>query len=180
MGGILFIDEAYSLAQERGSPYDFGGEAIQIILKRMEDMRGKFGVIVAGYPQKMHQFIHSNPGLRSRFDKYFEFEDYTPDQMFTIAIGMFLNEEVVPDVEAGTHLKDYFTYIFETRDEHFGNARTVRQVVAESVKNQHLRLASMRKEDRTPEIMGTVIFDDVKEFQKSDVMVAKRTMGFKK
>lgn len=180
MGGILFIDEAYSLAQERGSPYDFGGEAIQVILKRMEDMRGKFGVIVAGYPEKMHQFIHSNPGLRSRFDKYFVFEDYTPDQMFTIAIGMFLKEEVVPDVEAGTHLKDYFIYIFENRDEHFGNARTVRQIVAESVKNQHLRLASMRKEDRTAEVMGTIIFDDVKEFQKSDVMLARRTMGFKK
>lgn len=180
MGGILFIDEAYSLAQERGSPYDFGGEAIQIILKRMEDMRGKFGVIVAGYPEKMHQFIHSNPGLRSRFDKYFVFEDYTPSEMFTIAIGMFLKEGVVPDVPSATHLKEYFTFLYENRDEHFGNARTVRQTVAESVKNQHLRLATMRKEDRSAEAMGTIIMDDVKEFQLKDSGFEKRKIGFQK
>jgi AAA+ superfamily predicted ATPase len=179
MGGILFIDEAYSLAQERGSPYDFGGEAIQIILKRMEDMRGKFGVIVAGYPQKMHQFIHSNPGLRSRFDKYFVFEDYTPDEMFTIAIGMYLKDGVVPDVEAATHLKNYFAFLFKNRDEHFGNARTVRQVVAESIKNQHLRLAAMKKEERTPDLMGTVIMDDVREFEMKDVGFGQPKIGFK-
>jgi ATP-dependent Clp protease ATP-binding subunit ClpA len=77
-GRVLFIDEAYSLAHGKGSQYDFGGEAIQIILKRMEDNRGKFGVIVAGYTENMHQFIESNPGLKSRFDMYFEFQDYEP------------------------------------------------------------------------------------------------------
>jgi len=112
MGGVLFIDEAYSLAQEKGSPYDFGGEAIQIILKRMEDMRGKFGVIVAGYTHNMHGFINSNPGLKSRFDKYFHFEDYSPDEMFIIALSMFRKEEVMPDVDAATHLKAYFTVLF--------------------------------------------------------------------
>jgi SpoVK/Ycf46/Vps4 family AAA+-type ATPase len=89
MGGILFIDEAYALAQERGSQHDFGGEAIQAILKRMEDQRGKFGVIVAGYTGNMQEFINSNPGLRSRFDKYFEFEDYKADDMFVIAMNLF-------------------------------------------------------------------------------------------
>lgn len=165
MGGILFIDEAYSLAAERGSPYDFGGEAIQIILKRMEDLRGKFGVIVAGYPERMHGFINSNPGLKSRFDKYFVFEDYTPDQMFSISLSHFFREGVIPDVAAAEHLKKYFNLLFEHRDEHFGNARTVRQVVAESVKNQHLRLAGMKKEERTAELLATVLFEDVKEFE---------------
>lgn len=180
MGGVLFIDEAYSLAQERGSPYDFGGESIQIILKRMEDLRGKFGVIVAGYPERMHAFINSNPGLRSRFDKYFVFEDYTPDQMFTIALGIFMKEGVVPEVAAAEHIKKYFQFIFDRRDEHFGNARTVRQVVGESIKNQHLRLAAMKKEERTPEMLATVIFDDVKEFEMKDEGGGKRGIGFRR
>ncbi len=179
MGGVLFIDEAYSLAQERGSPYDFGGEAIQIILKRMEDLRGKFGVIVAGYTHNMHGFINSNPGLRSRFDKYFVFEDYTPNEMFTIGIGIFLKEGVAPNVAAAEHLKNYFTFLYEGRDEHFGNARTVRQVVAESVKNQNLRLAAMKKEDRTGEMLVTIILEDVKEFELKDDGFGKPKIGFR-
>ena len=179
MGGILFIDEAYSLANEKGSPYDFGAEAIQIILKRMEDQRGEFGVIVAGYTDNMHRFINSNPGLKSRFDKYFYFEDYTPDQMFIIALTMFRKEEVMPDADAGSHLKAYFTALFEHRDEFFGNARTVRQIVAESVKNQNLRLAAMKREDRTPDIMATIILDDVKEFDAKNVKSGRGKIGFK-
>ena len=179
MGGILFIDEAYSLAQEKGSMYDFGGESIQIILKRMEDHRGKFGVIVAGYTNNMYQFIKSNPGLKSRFDKYFHFEDYTPDEMFIIALSMFRKEDVLPDVDAATHLKSYFKFLFDHRDEHFGNARTVRQVVAESVKNQNLRLATIPKENRTPDLLNTVTLDDVREFELKLHDMSKPRIGFK-
>jgi AAA+ superfamily predicted ATPase len=179
MGGVLFVDEAYSLAQGRGSQHDFGGEAIQIILKRMEDMRGKFGVIVAGYTDNMHEFVNSNPGLRSRFDKFFLFDDYSPLEMNTIAMNMFNKEDVKPDEAAATHLMNYFTYVFERRDKHFGNARTVRQVVGEAVKNQHLRLAAMKKEDRTPELMETVMFDDVKEFEIKETSTGKGVLGFK-
>ena len=179
MGGILFIDEAYSLAQERGSPYDFGGESIQVILKRMEDNRGKFGVIVAGYIRNMQDFINSNPGLKSRFDKYFMFEDYTPDEMFIIALSMFRHEGVMPDVDAAEHLKNYFTFLFERRDEHFGNARTVRQTVSEAVKNQNLRMAAMKKEERTPDLMATVTFKDVQEFELKDSEFDRRKLGFK-
>ncbi len=179
MGGVLFIDEAYSLAQEKGSPYDFGGEAIQIILKRMEDQRGKFGVIVAGYTRNMHGFINSNPGLRSRFDKYFVFEDYTPKEMMLIALSMYRKEEVMPDIAATEHLLKYFTFLYDRRDEHFGNARTVRQVVGESVKNQNLRLAVMKKEDRTKEMIETVLFDDVKEFELKETDFGKHNkLGF--
>ena len=179
MGGILFIDEAYSLANEKGSPYDFGGESIQVILKRMEDQRGKFGVIVAGYTENMHRFINSNPGLKSRFDKYFHFEDYTPDQMFIIALNMFRHEEVLPDVDAATHLKKYFNVLYEHRDEHFGNARTVRQTVAEAVKNQNLRLASIPKDQRTVEMISTVVMHDVIEFELKPPAGSKGKIGFK-
>lgn len=178
MGGILFIDEAYSLANESGSQHDFGGESIQVILKRMEDLRGKFGVIVAGYTDNMQTFISSNPGLRSRFDKYFLFEDYSADDMYTIALSIFSKEEVKPDEAAAQHLKNYFAYLSQGRDKHFGNARTVRQVVGEAVKNQHLRLASMKKEDRTKEIMETIIFDDVKEFEIRETNAQRKAIGF--
>lgn len=177
MGGIMFIDEAYSLTV-RGTSNDFGSEAIQVILKRMEDHRGKFGVIVAGYTGNMIEFIESNPGLKSRFDKYFEFPDYAPHEMWTIAHAMFKKEEVEPDDAARNHLYNYFTYLFERRDQHFGNARTVRQVVGECVKNQNLRLAAMKKEDRTKEMMATIIHDDVKEFEIKDTAPKVTRIGF--
>lgn len=178
LGGILFIDEAYSLANEAGSQHDFGAEAIQVILKRMEDLRGKFGVIVAGYTGNMEEFINSNPGLRSRFDKYFFFQDYSAEDMFTIAMTLFNKEDVKPDEASTQHLKDYFTFLHKKRDKHFGNARTVRQVVGESVKNQNLRLASMKKEERTKELMGAIILEDVKEFEIKETETATR-LGFR-
>jgi AAA+ superfamily predicted ATPase len=180
MGGILFIDEAYSLANEAGAQHDFGGESIQVILKRMEDLRGKFGVIVAGYTDNMNEFIQSNPGLRSRFDKYFLFEDYSAEEMFVIAEALFSKEDVKLNEDAAAHLKNYFVSLHGKRDKHFGNARTVRQVVGETVKNQHLRLASLKKEERTPELMASIILDDVKEFEIKDSPVTSRpSIGFR-
>lgn len=179
MGGILFIDEAYSLANENGAQHDFGGESIQVILKRMEDLRGKFGVIVAGYTENMQDFISSNPGLRSRFDKYFYFEDYSSEDMLTIATSIFAKEGVKPNEIVMEHLKKYFDFLHMGRDKHFGNARTVRQVVGEVIKNQHLRLAGMKKEDRTPEVMEAIIFDDVKEFEVKEIAPQRSSLGFK-
>jgi AAA+ superfamily predicted ATPase len=179
MGGILFIDEAYSLANENGAQHDFGAESIQVILKRMEDNRGKFGVIVAGYTDNMHEFINSNPGLRSRFDKYFVFEDYSVDEMYSIALSIFQKEDVKPDVAASEHLKKYLTFIHSNKDKYFGNARTVRQLVGECIRNQHLRLASMKKEERTKELMETIVFDDVKEFEIKEVKTSGRGLGFR-
>lgn len=178
MGGVLFIDEAYSLANENGAQHDFGGESIQVILKRMEDLRGKFGVIVAGYTDNMQEFIQSNPGLRSRFDKYFFFEDYSSDEMHIIAMAIFAKEGVTPDPASMDHLRKYFAFLHSGRDKHFGNARTVRQVVGEVIRNQHLRLAGMKKEERTPEIMSAIIFDDVKEFEIKEVAPSRTTIGF--
>jgi hypothetical protein len=101
--------------------------------------------------------------------------------MMEIAHKMFEREEVHPDVGAVAHLKDYFHFIFGIRDEHFGNARTVRQVVAEAVKNQNLRMAALKKEERTPEMMETVTLIDVMEFElKEPEFIGKAKMGFKK
>jgi SpoVK/Ycf46/Vps4 family AAA+-type ATPase len=161
MGGILFIDEAYALA-EGGGQYDFGKEAIEVILKRMEDKRGKFGVIVAGYPENMHRFIEMNPGLKSRFDKTFHFVDYTSDQLMNIADNLLKKEGLLIQQDAKDHLNNYFTQLHQKRDKFFGNARTVRQTVGEIVMKQNLRMASVPSSERTAEALGTLTFDDVK------------------
>jgi len=136
-------------------------------------------VIVAGYTDNMQEFIQSNPGLKSRFDKYFLFEDYSVDEMYTIAMAIFNKEGVKPEDSAATYLKNYFNFLYENKDNHFGNARTVRQVVGESVKNQHLRLAAMKKEARTPELMEMIILDDVKEFEIKEINSGRSTLGFR-
>src|SRR5437868_15459399 len=98
MGGVLFIDEAYSLSE--GGENDFGKEAIETILKRMEDNRGDFIVIVAGYTDNMRTFLESNPGLSSRFDREFNFEDYSAEQLYDIALKMLANNSIVPEEDA--------------------------------------------------------------------------------
>lgn len=178
-GGILFIDEAYALAN-KGSANDFGQEAIQVILKRMEDLRGQFGVIVAGYTDNMHEFIESNPGLKSRFDRTFHFTDYSPEELYTITLAIMAKEKVCPDAEAEAHLKAYYTHIHNNRDKHFGNARTARNVAAEAIKNQHLRLAEMPSSERTPVHLAMLTLSDVKEFEINTNERAKgSSLGFK-
>lgn len=163
IGGVLFIDEAYALTQ--GGANDFGKEAIETILKRMEDRRGEFVVIVAGYPDNMKRFLESNPGLKSRFDKQFEFGDYNAEELYKICTAMLSADKVTADAEAEEHLKKYFTYLYNNKDKFFGNARSVRKVTEEAVKNQHLRLANMEASARTPELIATLTIEDVKEFQ---------------
>ena len=87
MGGVLFIDEAYELAN-KGTEKDFGLEAIAVLLEEMENRRGEFVVVVAGYSQEMEKFLEANPGLKSRFTQYFHLEDYTPDELLAIAKKM--------------------------------------------------------------------------------------------
>ncbi len=161
MGGILFIDEAYALAEGGGSN-DFGKEAIEVILKRMEDQRGKFGVIVAGYPDNMARFIEMNPGLKSRFDKTFQFYDYTAEQLMVIAESLLKKEGLTITAEAKEHLNNYFITLYDKRDKFFGNARTVRQTVGEIVMKQNLRLAGMPPTERTPDALGALTIEDVK------------------
>jgi len=176
MGGILFIDEAYALAN-KNMANDFGQEAIQVILKRMEDNRGKFGVIVAGYTENMHLFIESNPGFKSRFDKTFVFEDYTAEQLLEICRNLLKNELIIADAAAEAHLKNYLNSLYEARDKFFGNARTVRQIVSDVVMKQNLRLAAIPAEQRKKEDLGILTYDDVKHLEVKDE--GKAALGFK-
>jgi SpoVK/Ycf46/Vps4 family AAA+-type ATPase len=174
--GVLFIDEAYSLAE--GGENDFGKEAIEVILKNMEDMRGQLAIIAAGYPDNMIKFLESNPGLKSRFDRTFQFNDYNTDDLLAIFKLMIAKESLTPDAAAEDHLRKYFTSLYESKDKYFGNARTVRNVAAEATKNQNLRLAVMDSAKRTPEMIRTLTFEDVKEFEVKQTQ--QRTgLGFK-
>jgi SpoVK/Ycf46/Vps4 family AAA+-type ATPase len=165
MGGVLFIDEAYALTQGSGGSGDYGNEAIQTLLKRMEDHRGEFFVFVAGYPQNMDNFMKANPGLRSRFDKILKFEDYEPAQLFEIATLMLKDENIEAAPEAAEHLSNYLTFQYKYRDKYFGNARMVRNVISEAVKNQNLRLATLLAEERTAEKVNELTLADVEMFK---------------
>lgn len=173
MGGILFIDEAYALAEGSG----FGQEAIEVILKRMEDKRGQFGVIVAGYPENMHHFIEMNPGLKSRFDKTYAFSDYEPEQLITIAKNLLKKEGLVPNDEALAHLSNHFRELVDRKDKFFGNARTVRQIVGECVMKQNLRMASIPASERKPEDLTTLTLEDVKHFTTEGA--GRSSLGFR-
>ncbi|MES2132787.1 MAG: AAA family ATPase [Bacteroidota bacterium] len=174
MGGILFIDEAYALAE--GS--SFGQEAIEVILKRMEDKRGQFGVIVAGYPDNMRNFIEMNPGLKSRFDKTYSFKDYEPEELITIALNLLKKEGLVPNAEANTHLLNHFKELVARKDKFFGNARTIRQIVGECVMKQNLRMASIPSNERKAEDLTVLTLDDVKHFTV-DGSQGRTTLGFR-
>ncbi|THH41479.1 AAA family ATPase [Neolewinella litorea] len=143
IGGVLFIDEAYALTQNStGQRGDFGDEAIQTLLKRMEDQRGQFFVCVAGYPENMQSFLKANPGLSSRFDKILRFEDYSPAQLIEIADRMFRQRKAQVSAPARLHLTNYLTFLHKYRDAYFGNARTVRQLVDDVVRRHDLRQAA--------------------------------------
>lgn len=180
LGGVLFVDEAYSLCT--GNNDQFGMEAINTLLKRMEDNRDDFVVIAAGYTDNMHEFLMTNPGLRSRFERTFVFNDYSPEELMSIADNMLKLEGLKTDAPAREHLTQFFSYAHENRDKFFGNAREVRKVIQESVKNQHLRMASVTG-TRTIEMIETLTIDDVKEFNidawKESSKKKGGTLGFK-
>lgn len=176
MGGVLFIDEAYALAED--GPNGFGKEAIEVILKHMEDKRGQFGVIVAGYPDNMHRFVEMNPGLKSRFDKTYDFKDYTSEQLIVIAQNLFKKEELLPSAEAIAHLTLYFSNLLAAKDKFFGNARTVRQTVGECVMKQNLRMASIPSSERKVEDLMHLTFDDVKHLMIGESQ-SRPSLGFR-
>lgn len=147
MGGVLFIDEAYSLTSQEGAN-DFGKEAIEILLKNMEDHRDDLIVIVAGYTDLMEQFIHSNPGLESRFNKYFYFEDYTAQQLFEILESQCKRNSYVLSEGTKEKAQKLLEEAYENRDENFGNAREVRNLFEALIARQSDRLAAMEAPTR--------------------------------
>ena len=139
MGGVLFIDEAYGLVNK--GEKDFGQEAIEVLLKDMEDKRGHFALIVAGYTKEMQEFLESNPGLKSRFEEVYEFEDYNLEELYNIANRLLLKQNLKLSKEAADHLIAYLNKLYYNRDLHFGNGRVMRHMVEGIIKNYDLRKA---------------------------------------
>jgi len=156
VGSTLFIDEAYSLAKNAQS--DFGQEAIDTLLKRMEDDRGRFSLIVAGYTDEMKEFLYSNPGLRSRFGREILFEDYTPSEMLQIAKKFAQDEGFLIEETVLADLLRHFEEAYQTRDRYFSNGRFVRNIIEGGMKNVMLRMADTPKEERTNPL--TITWED--------------------
>ncbi len=133
MGGILFIDEAYSLVS--GGFNDFGKEAIDTLVPLLEDKKGKFVCIAAGYTQDMERFLDKNHGLRSRFDERIYFDDYNADELYRIFLSMARKKDYIIDAEAQTTAKELFERVYALRDENFGNARVVRKIMDKAIRN---------------------------------------------
>ena len=140
LGGVLFIDEAYSLTANKGEN-DFGLEAVDTLLKGMEDHRDDLIVIVAGYPDLMNEFLNSNPGLRSRFNKYINFSDYNPNELFEIFKCMCNNSGYVMSRQCTESVKSYFEKRYLTRTSNFANGREVRNYFEMAMVNQANRLS---------------------------------------
>ncbi len=145
MGGVLFIDEAYAL-NKIGANNDFGDEAVQVLLKKMEDYRGKFFTIVAGYPDEMDKFLATNPGLRSRFDHHLHFPDFKEVELTEVAKSFVKERGYRFSTDALAKLSDRLSTEYIQRNKHFGNARRVRQYVDEIIKQQSLRLGRERSD----------------------------------
>ena len=169
LDGVLFIDEAYALApaDER---MDFGPEAIETLLKRMEDYRHRLVVIVAGYPRLMHHFLDSNPGLRSRFSREIVFPDYSTEELLAIARTFAVENEYV----FGEGAEDALRRVLEgsARGERFGNARFVRTLFEQALNQQALRLAGVRG----VELEG-LDRSELTTLQAEDVLAAARGLG---
>jgi SpoVK/Ycf46/Vps4 family AAA+-type ATPase len=181
IGGILFIDEAYALMSPTAHG-DFGAEAIQTLLKRMEDLRGRFFVIVAGYPDNMDAFLKANPGLSSRFDKTYHFQDYTPSELEEIGLQMVQAEGYSWSAKGKEKFTHLLQDLYKKRDKYFGNARVVRKLVTEVIKNQNLRTAAVPAGQRKKAKLALIDETDVTHltaFAASE-NIEKKSIGFRK
>ena len=157
LDGVLFIDEAYSLAQ--GGDSDYGKEAIATLLKRMEDDRDRLVVILAGYTNEIEEFINSNPGLRSRFNRYIHFPDYSADELYQIFLLNANKNEYQLNDEVKSFLQRKFEEVVSNKPKDFGNARYVRNLFEKAVEAQANRLASLSEVNR--EILTEIQIDDI-------------------
>lgn len=158
MDGVLFIDEAYTLNVGKGEN-DFGQEAVDTLLKAMEDNRDRLIVIVAGYTGPMEQFIESNPGLKSRFNKYIRFDDYTPDELIQILEGMCKGKDYTMSPEAREAAYQYFVKRVESKAEDFANAREARNFLEKAITNHATRVVKIKNPDKS--VLSTLEVEDV-------------------
>ena len=160
VGGVLFIDEAYALSSNIGQA-DFGDEAIETLVKLMEDHRDNLVVIVAGYTKEMQQFLRSNTGLMSRFNKFIEFKDYSDDELIDILDSMARKAGFVIEDEALLKAMDLIVSMNELRRFEFGNARGIRNMFEKMVVNQANRIVSLNAPD----------VDDLTHIRAEDVIL---------
>jgi len=168
-GGILFIDEAYSLFSESGS--DYGAEAVNTLIKRMEDDRSNFVVILAGYKQEMDLFLKSNTGLKSRFTHIFNFENYTVDELVEIYKSFFDDQGFYLTDEAHKKLISIFEAEIDKDPNTFGNGRFARNLFESSIRLQSSRLLKISKE-------RDLILDDLERINKEDVEISLKNDWF--
>ena len=164
MGGVLFIDEAYTLKSNDGD--SFGAEAIDTLLKRLEDDRGKFICIVAGYTDQMHDFIDTNPGLKSRFTQTIHFDDYTPDELTQIFINLAKGKSFTIDEDTEAAIHREFEQLYLRRDKNFGNAREARRIFDGAVERQSQRLVKLMSDPGFQE-------EDMYKLTKEDLPMAQ-------
>ena len=158
VGGILFIDEAYTLCVGKGEG-DFGQEAIDTLLKAMEDNRDNLAVIVAGYPDLMEEFLNSNPGLKSRFNKFILFEDYSGQELLDILKQNCAKQEYKLSKQEETYCKKWMKQRVENKPDNFANARDVRNFLEKAISNQATRIVSVENPDK--EVLQTIEKEDV-------------------
>lgn len=158
IGGILFIDEAYSLTFGKEES-DFGYEAVDTLLKGMEDNRDDLVVIVAGYTKPMKQFLKSNPGLESRFNKMINFQDYKPDDLYEIFSLMCRKNDFIYDVTVEKKMREYFLIAYNKRQDNFANGRMVRNTFERIIQKQANRLANSNDIDKN--MLSCLTVDDL-------------------
>ena len=156
LDGVLFIDEAYSLL---GGENDFGAEAIATLLKRMEDDRDRLVVILAGYSDEIKDFIESNPGLQSRFNRYIQFDDYTSTELIDIFKMSLRKSQYKIKRDALNSLQSYIDRELLVKDKHFGNGRFVRNLFEKVIQNQANRLAV--KESINNDDLSIITMEDI-------------------
>jgi SpoVK/Ycf46/Vps4 family AAA+-type ATPase len=160
MGGILFIDEAYTLSSENDQ---YGKEAIDTLMKRMEDDRGKFVVIAAGYKEEMEQFLAVNPGLASRFSHKMHIDDYNEDELLAIFKKLASKDNYQLTPAAEFKLMDLICRKVVNKDQSFGNAREMRNMLDATIQQLSIRVSQMPQSEITPETYQMILPEDIKE-----------------
>ena len=179
MGGVLFIDEAYALSNFNGLQGDYGNEAIQTLLKRMEDNRGEFFVFAAGYPQNMDVFLKANPGLKSRFDKVLQFDDYSSEELCEIALHMLESDGYQVTSKAQKLLLKRCELMYAMKDKFFGNAREIRKLILDIIKHQNLRLSELasRNTGYNPKQISAADVEN-SSIEEENAFYRKQSIGF--